>query len=511
MGKLKVNGDIEAVNFLGNATSAFLLKPTDNLSTTTYGISGWDPIGSEASKKIIWRQNFHSSELNNDTGDIIYWLANNEYGGTELNISIDGQFYAKGYNPVLHSGNYSSYALSLSGGTMNGVIYSQDIFPKAPMAYILGSASNEYSSTYSRQVFVRHIEPATNINNDVYINYNNRGGTLRVFSSLSMEGIGSIHALPVNGGIYWNPYVESADDPTDACGIQVISAGYLGGTELQIYVQNDSVDCIDLLSPSWILLNGKPAFCINDNWLRINESLGFSAGIYTGSSILRSDNQLQVGSDGSCFVARSDGYGRFSYKLDIGSQISLWQDDEGGNISIQSGNGHTNWWNLDSYNGDLRIYSYRESDGAYIGTVLYQSDGYWANARWATNAGTLAMSGYGNPMTFHWSGQGGQPSWIWGGNDGANMYVYDPHNFNVNSSSHIRATLGNYNAADYFMLIVVIVWTALVVGLIGFNLVILMIGIQGYLSHIGVIQGILDTMLIPELMLVGQLFIAQKM
>jgi len=51
-------------------------------------------------------------------------------------------------------------------------------------------------------------------------------------------------------------------------------------------------------------------------------------------------------------------------------------------------------------------------------------------------ASTLAQGGgTGAAMTFNWSGQGGQPSWLWGGNDGANHYVYNPSNFNVNSAT----------------------------------------------------------------------------
>lgn len=41
----------------------------------------------------------------------------------------------------------------------------------------------------------------------------------------------------------------------------------------------------------------------------------------------------------------------------------------------------------------------------------------------------------GVQMNFNWSGQGGQPPWLWGGSDGANMYVYNPSNFNVNHAN----------------------------------------------------------------------------
>ncbi|MEI9428739.1 pyocin knob domain-containing protein [Mesorhizobium sp. Cs1299R1N3] len=59
--------------------------------------------------------------------------------------------------------------------------------------------------------------------------------------------------------------------------------------------------------------------------------------------------------------------------------------------------------------------------------------GIGGTAARATAANTLLQSGTGSAMTFNWSGQGGQPSWVWGGEDGANMYVYNPANFNVYS------------------------------------------------------------------------------
>lgn len=57
---------------------------------------------------------------------------------------------------------------------------------------------------------------------------------------------------------------------------------------------------------------------------------------------------------------------------------------------------------------------------------------------------TLANGGNTNlPMTFNWSGQLGQPEYVWGGNDGANMYVYNPSNFNVDHSKTTRWLMAN--------------------------------------------------------------------
>ena len=117
----------------------------------------------------------------------------------------------------------------------------------------------------------------------------------------------SIRNLAVGGGLYWNPYVESATDNSDAASITLIKSGIAGGTELQIKQANDQNDVINLVAPYYIYLNSKRAFTVNDSWLRINDTSTFTSGIYTGTSILRTDNQLQVGNNGANFYAKNTG------------------------------------------------------------------------------------------------------------------------------------------------------------------------------------------------------------
>lgn len=68
------------------------------------------------------------------------------------------------------------------------------------------------------------------------------------------------------------------------------------------------------------------------------------------------------------------------------------------------------------------------------------------NATNATKANTLAQNGTGASMTFNWVGQPGQPAWLWGGTDGANHYVYNPSNFNVNHATTADASSGIFTA-----------------------------------------------------------------
>lgn len=145
------------------------------------------------------------------------------------------------------------------------------------------------------------------------------GGTFLFtgMSSIDLNKTASIKNLAVGGGIYWNPYVENAGDGSDAASITVIAHGAANGTELRIQQQNEANDIINLVVNNSIFLNGKRAFRPFDGWLRINEDSSFNYGIYTGSSLIRSDNQLQVGDSGNKFYANSAGNGYFSNTLGI--------------------------------------------------------------------------------------------------------------------------------------------------------------------------------------------------
>lgn len=54
----------------------------------------------------------------------------------------------------------------------------------------------------------------------------------------------NIKNLSIGGGIYWNPYVESASDSTDAASITLVSQGVAGGTTLVLSQMNDTSDTI---------------------------------------------------------------------------------------------------------------------------------------------------------------------------------------------------------------------------------------------------------------------------
>ena len=91
-------------------------------------------------------------------------------------------------------------------------------------------------------------------------------------------------------------------------------------------------------------------------------------------------------------------------------------------------------------NKGLRTNASMKADGGFLGraTTAGRADSA-ARADNANNADRATYTekvanGYKN-MRFNWSGQNGQPPWLWGGSDGANMFVYNPSNFNVNHAT----------------------------------------------------------------------------
>jgi len=55
--------------------------------------------------------------------------------------------------------------------------------------------------------------------------------------------------------------------------------------------------------------DGKEVIRFSDSWLRLNPANAFTTGIYAGTGVLRTDGELQVGSNGSSFVVKGGNVG----------------------------------------------------------------------------------------------------------------------------------------------------------------------------------------------------------
>lgn len=124
---------------LGNSTASFtelfIKSSTANMrlmaysDSTNYIQSGNSDFSGNATLKI--------TGYNSNTGSNLY-----------LNFA---NIYCRGDNYTnIDSGNYSSYALPLSGGTLTGTLTSRDIRPSANVSYSLGTSSYYYNYVYAK-------------------------------------------------------------------------------------------------------------------------------------------------------------------------------------------------------------------------------------------------------------------------------------------------------------------------------------------------------------------------
>lgn len=210
-----------------------------------------------------------------------------------------------------------------------------------------------------------HIENSSNIpfyfNKAIHVN-----GDIYYYNTKVHIGSSGFYP-PKNGGIYWDPYVESTSDASDVTQIIQIASGVAGGTELRIQQANDSNDVINLVSPYYIYLNSKKAFAIYDSWLRINEDKGFSSGVYFGSSLVRTDNTLRAGTGSGS-----------------------WTDITAGVVVARIDSGESR---VEARNGTHRVYLYCNSDGR-SGLYGVRTDGTsYSLLAFANNSSTGTFSG----------------------------------------------------------------------------------------------------------------------
>lgn len=112
----------------------------------------------------------------------------------------------------------------------------------------------------------------------------------------------NITYLPINGGIYWNPYVESTSDASDAASITVRNDISGWGTVLQISQQNDATDIVNIITPATTGLKHN----LNTVWDSGNDG--------SGSGL---DADTLDGTEGAEFLKRSETFTLDGHALTI--------------------------------------------------------------------------------------------------------------------------------------------------------------------------------------------------
>ena len=191
----------------------------------------------------------------------------------------------------------------------------------------------------------RPVRDADTSDYNLYVN-----GSSNITGNLKLDG--SITNLAVNGGIYWNPYVESASDASDAASITVVKSGVAGGTELRISQANDPDDIVNISVPT------------NDA-ARINNNIILNAANYT--------NYAAASSHSHNYLPLSGGTLTGTLALGNGANLDLRPPSSGndsGDIVFYYSNGNEKMriWSNNDYSGycgpNFRLY---KEDGTYLG------------------------------------------------------------------------------------------------------------------------------------------------
>lgn len=304
---------------VGSGTQPVYVQNNGNVVACSYGLSATIEAGT-ANRMAYYK-------TANQIGSSDHYVTSNQVG-INSNTTHDFTFYVGGNSYFSNLVTvYAGNNLGIKIGQTNITAIDGSLIFQNNTALRFGSSEWDWNKwaglkyVPDSKTIIMGLADSTNF----VANSVQSGGTFLFtgMTSIDLNKTASIKNLAVGGGIYWNPYVESAKDGTDAASITVIASGVVNGTELRIQQLNDANDIINLVVNNSIFLNSKRAFRVSDEWLRINEDSSFNYGIYTGSSIVRSDSGLQVGSDGSAFYANSSGNGYLSNNLIIRGKYAV--------------------------------------------------------------------------------------------------------------------------------------------------------------------------------------------
>lgn len=143
----------------------------------------------------------------------------------KMYVSIDGQFYQnEGKYRVLDTSDISS----IRGGLTLYQHLSATDATRYPLVWGGSDHKNTNNSTGSLYKSYDKLSWQTS-NQTLYA------------TNIQTE---NIKHLSIGGGIYWNPYVESTTDGSDAASITLVKSGVAGGTTLVLSQMNDANDTI---------------------------------------------------------------------------------------------------------------------------------------------------------------------------------------------------------------------------------------------------------------------------
>ena len=251
-GQYRVLDTSDIAGIRGSVTLYQYLSSTDN---------NWFPL--------VWGGSDHKN-TNNSTGslykshDKLSWQTSSQtlYATKLRTTNLDTQ------TAFFHPGNDSTLKI-YSGRTQDGV--SDGHIGLQTSIDNTDGQTHAYPTQHGSRC-VLALQPR---GGSVYIGNMPNGGNgrkLNVNGDIGLFNTGSIRDLAIGGGIYWNPYVESAGDGSDAASITLVKSGVAGGTTLVLSQMNDSNDTIQFQT------NGSARLYHNSNQILTSGDTKVSSG-----------------------------------------------------------------------------------------------------------------------------------------------------------------------------------------------------------------------------------------
>lgn len=154
----------------------------------------------------------------------------------------------------------------------------------------------------------------------------------------------NIKNLSIGGGIYWNPYVESASDGSDAASITLVRSGVAGGTTLVLSQMNDTNDTIQFKTNTAARLyhNSYPILTTQNTYVNNNKGYIYGNEITQVNNADKVDNRHAISTTPNTGIiykaAIYTAHSLTSYWVRLASIPSISQNGEFvATIHVQSG------------------------------------------------------------------------------------------------------------------------------------------------------------------------------
>ena len=259
------SGILDSRYYTESEVNSLLAKKLDRVNLTT---GSWNPRGYSL-----------AADYNYSGGDISLSV-----NGGQMHVSVDGYFWQNG-------GRYRVLDTSDIAGIRGSISIWQ---------FLSNTDTNWYPIVWGG-------DDHRNTNNSTGSLYKSHDKLSWQTSSQTLYATNirteNIKNLSIGGGIYWNPYVESADDGSDAASITLVKSGVAGGTTLVLSQQNDANDTIQFQTNGAARLyhNSYPILTTQNTYVNNNK------GYINGTEITQVNNADTL--DGAHLIRYGNGTG----------------------------------------------------------------------------------------------------------------------------------------------------------------------------------------------------------